>query len=95
MSNNFILETLKLRFVDKDTAAKRRSVCETCPIKDGLICSNSKKDTAVKNFEYKEEHRYIGHQYTGCGCIIQWKTSLINENCPLGKWDKAEINENN
>jgi hypothetical protein len=89
-NNHFLLETLKLRFVGKPISAERRSICETCPIKDGEFCSSSTKGTAVKNLEYDGEQRILGNQYPGCGCIIKWKTSLINEKCPLGKWDKAQ-----
>lgn len=21
-----------------------------------------------------------------CGCVISWKTSLVDQSCPLGKW---------
>ena len=29
-------------------------------------------------------------QCTECGCLLKWKTSMPNEECPIGKWNKIE-----
>lgn len=92
--SNFILETLKGNFASKQIIEDRRSNCIKCPLrvgelgslKDPAKCSSQKQSTAMNTFAYKKETRYEGQLYKGCGCFIDWKTSLINEQCPLNKW---------
>jgi len=83
---NPILETLKGRFATKDMISHRRSICQDCPLKDGLRCAKEKSGLAVTSFKYEGEFRNEGQEYSGCGCFTEWKTTLINFNCPLGKW---------
>lgn len=83
----FLIETIKCRFADANTSKERINICSTCPLYDNGICSSNITDTAVKTFDYNEEVRFQGQTYAGCGCILAWKTRLINEACPLGKWD--------
>ena len=87
----FLIDTVKGRFAKKETSQERMSICASCPLYDNGLCSSKKTDSAVKTFDYKEEIRYIGLPYTGCGCILNWKTRLINEVCPLGKWDAENL----
>lgn len=82
----FVIETLKGNFVTKEVTQERKRVCSACKLYDDGICSKSKTDTAVKTIEYEGSIRVVGMPYAGCGCIIGWKTRLINEQCPLGKW---------
>ena len=88
----FLLETIKGRFASAEVSNERKNICDKCPLYSNGTCSSSKTDTAVKTFEYFEEIRYEGVDYPGCGCIIRWKSVLLNEICPLGKWGKENGN---
>lgn len=83
---NFIVETLLMRFVPKEVRNERRGKCEVCPLNDNGICTKKEEINAVSTFEYKGNMRLQGQLYKGCGCDIAWKTTLINEKCPTGKW---------
>jgi len=33
----------------------------------------------------------VTHQCKKCGCLMKQKTKLSNASCPLGKWNRVEV----
>lgn len=72
----------------KDMAEERFSICNVCPMRTNNTCSGKRKNEAVKDFYYhaKKEQRFEGQMYTGCGCNLSAKPTVVAAQCPLGKW---------
>ena len=69
-----------------DISEKREKICKCCPIYskklDGM-CNNKlwlNPETGDISLEKKDGY------FRGCGCIIAWKTKVLEEKCPAGKW---------
>lgn len=60
----------------KEMASKRILICDECEIRSGGACSTSNVGRHIKTNELKR----------GCGCFIAAKATVINSECPLGKW---------
>ena len=70
----------------KAKSEKRLLICNTCPLRDNNTCSRKRQGECVEDFLYKDQPRFKGEFYNGCGCNLSSK-SLVNEIlCPLNKW---------
>lgn len=57
-------------------AAERMAICNTCPVRTGLLCNPFKHGP----------HAVTGEKTFGCGCPLPAKTRSKDSKCPLGKW---------
>lgn len=78
--------TRELFGMNNDLSGARLAICMKCPLyldQFGGICNS----TLYYNPETEDvsEKRKDGY-YAGCGCRLRAKTTLKNENCPVGKW---------
>ena len=69
-----------------EMAEERAKICALCPLNRNNHCSTFESGQAVMDFIYKEEMRYKGRTYQGCGCPLSKKTKSPDSKCPLGKW---------
>jgi len=53
----------------------RMSICATCPLRQGLICSTEKHGIKPN-----------GDFFNGCGCQIDKKVLCVECRCPGEKW---------
>lgn len=70
----------------KELSDQRIGICTGCSLREGNSCSTEKSGKAIKSLEYEDEQRYKGIVYSGCGCLLDAKTLVDDEKCPLGKW---------
>lgn len=47
---------------------------------------NSKRSSICARCENKKHLRGFGDYCDICGCIIESKTTIKDEHCPIGKW---------
>lgn len=72
--------------LNKDISLERSKICYLCPLyskKLGGICNNKlwlNIETGQISLEKKDGY------YNGCGCRINAKTTLLDAECPIGKW---------
>lgn len=74
-------------------AVARYRICLGCPlISDSQQkCDKKKSSQAVIDFNYDGKKRYKGNDYSGCNCVLAWKTRVEEESCPLGKWLSVKL----
>lgn len=60
----------------KELSELRLYNCHFCQLRDGNMCSPSKKG----------QHIHSGQIVNGCGCNIAAKALAPSAQCPLGKW---------
>ena len=66
----------------KQIMEKRLEVCDSCSIRTKGICDDSKTELDPET----------GEIYRGCGCSIQAKSFVMENNvCPAGKWENVEF----
>jgi len=70
----------------KAKSEKRLLICNTCPMRDGNTCSRKRESVCIVDFVYKDEQRFKGEVYKGCGCSLSSKSLCDLCACPLGKW---------
>lgn len=72
--------------LNKDLSEYRLDICRKCPIyvtKLGGICnSRLYLNPTTGDISTTEKDGY----FEGCGCRLQAKTTLKEEECPAGKW---------
>lgn len=72
--------------LNQDISEQRIEVCKRCPLysnKLGGMCNDKLfLDPETGDVSTKKLLGYI----QGCGCRLKAKTTLINEECPVGKW---------
>lgn len=69
-----------------DIASKRLEICKACPLytekKSGAICDSKKYMNAEGDWSYFKKDEYK----PGCGCVIEYKVSILDTFCPHHKW---------
>lgn len=72
--------------LNMDISEKRMQICRICPLYskkfDGMC--NSKLWLNPETGEVSLEN--LGGMKRGCGCKLSWKTKVVDEVCPAGKW---------
>ena len=72
--------------LNQDISETRLKICRICPIYSsqyGGLCNRKlwlNPKTGDVSIEKKDGY------YKGCGCKLSWKTTVIDEQCPAGKW---------
>jgi len=74
---------LIFRKADAEIIEKRRSICETCPMRKWNDIFSL---WACGTFLIKHSNKKIPIEERSCGCIIEEKTVLKNFHCPQKKW---------
>lgn len=82
IKNNFGLLSPEL----KSKGEKRLLICNNCTMRDGNTCSRKREGICNVDFKYKNELRFKGKIYKGCGCSLSAKALCEDCSCPLGKW---------
>jgi hypothetical protein len=73
--------------LNKNYKKERLLICKKCPLffnKNGTYICNSSLYMNPNNGDVSIEEKE-GYK-RGCGCVLDYKTGIINEKCPLGKW---------
>jgi len=73
--NGFLSSLNLLDPAIKTLGEARMSICSSCPIRNGFICSEEK-------YAMKES----GEFFHGCGCHIDKKVLCVECVCPGDKW---------
>lgn len=74
----------------KAKSEKRLLICDTCSLRDGNSCSKKREGICNVDFKYKNELRFKGKIYKGCGCSLSAKALCEDCSCPLGKWENIK-----
>ena len=66
----------------KQIMETRLEICDTCSIRTERLCDETKLET----------HPITGELERGCGCSIQAKAFVMENNvCPLAKWPEINL----
>lgn len=98
-----IIKIIMSRVAPKDTeqdwVQKRLEICKTCPFNTDNIAKKSFSDQ-VKIKANKFLNLILGKKVTEeatcslCGCMLIFKAAEEDEECPIKKWGKHELNSN-
>lgn len=80
-------------FVDQSDRILRRSTCRSCEhyVPDTDSCGTLILAGLLKN--EKGIHVQTGEQKPLCGCVIKQKSKWALASCPLGKWSRTKLTD--